>query len=109
MLWLEDISPYLPVVVGISGSDEIIHSSAVVEYVQLCQDHRKRLTFIRCYFAQLIFYFLYSLTSDKNIKNIELVYWQGFFHGQVLLGGERLFSFGESIRKSEGNSCSAIL
>ncbi len=86
ILWLEDIPSDIGVVIGVASKDEITSPYAILEYIQNCRAQR---------IAQL------EQSPSTSVAMIEGVMWDGYSHGQILLGGERMNDFIGLVSNSE--------
>jgi hypothetical protein len=86
ILWLEDVPADIGVVIGVASKDEITSPYAIFEYINNCRELRVE-----------------KLRADPaaNVAMIEGVMWDGYSHGQILLGGEKHREFVRLVSNSE--------
>jgi len=90
ILWLEDIPPEIGVVVGTASKDEITSPYSIQEYVANCRSLRVKAI---------------QAAKEKNepvdIAMIEGIMWDGYSHGQILMGGAEHDAFIRLVNNSE--------
>jgi pimeloyl-ACP methyl ester carboxylesterase len=86
ILWLEDIPKHIGVVVGLAMNDEITNPQVQDIYIRNQIDTRRQYA---------------KDTIGANVAPIEVVHWENFSHGQIMLSPSHLTAFHKIVSANE--------
>lgn len=95
ILWLEDLAPHIHIIVGLAGSDEVANAASVREYVlqvkkQRDEERSRRSEKLNDQFeekdknSEIINVESTGNNNNRDVElgQIEVVFWDGYSHGQ---------------------------